>query len=963
MDTTLAVALLLAAAAPKPDYRSWSIDQIKAGVTESGDCVSVAYPPEGFPLAALTKGGRQECEKIGKGRNERSRIFVVPAAIYDEAKVRVSVDQDMSRDRVFTVRLTRYNDGIGYGGRDFAGMMNAVVDFDRAEKRHVDGDVWEVTVPLDMGCIADFVWGGDMFGTWLNNSISQARFKPRRGLENYLDFEILPRLVKDRNPFNDSRMTPDHRFTSAITIHGATLHRAGLSFEVVQSQTGNVFAAGERPETSVKVKASAPGAWTLRRTIRDVEGNVLQDAAEAFSGAKTFTFDLAQKTVGWYALDYAVARDGRTVLTHRASFALLPPDTRREGVGEGPYGSWNYGGNHYNLRDVRAYGPLFLKAGLRRCQGLTGRDGHPYKMSPPAIQWPRGKNMTREERIADIRRQREANPNVTTFLMFHEDAPMSYQHAWELTGQKVPDPEKYGDAGWRMPPGSKSPKSGMAKRAERHALALEQGRLLRENFPELKITIGNSLACTELIAEQLRMGLPREYVDYMGLECVERSYLPEREGDTCFQVADMMMQLAKIYGCDKWRPNATWESGYRTDSLIGLERQAAWQVRDVLLEQAWRFPDIFIGIITDCGNSYGGSYWGASGLCYRAPTAYPKPVYVGVATVTRLLDQVVASRRIPCGDECVYVNEYTRRDGRRVTALWTSRGSAEVALDLACDAGKLEYVDYYGRPFSPLAGVPKGQRVVAGEFVKYVVSDGPAVRAASVGKRAFPGWDSEAEGARLIAKTDDVSAWRLEAETNKTIEATTGPTLPYRTLGRYALRGVVDDERGPCLELELAEPNMSLPPIMSEYAVLELKKPVPLDGDPASLGAWVKGNSGWGQFYWIVEDEAGSRHYSCGQAYPGESSALYDVFDYDGSVSLCYTGWNWLKIPVTSASSIRNLSTGIVGSIWQAHGPKGKLKLAGVAFAAMNRPLFLTERRAYRQCIRIGDIYAFDYAK
>ena len=28
----------------------------------------------------------------------------------------------------------------------------------------------------------------------------------------------------------------------------------------------------------------------------------------------------------------------------------------------------------------------------------------------------------------------------------------------------------------------------------------------------------------------------------------------------------------------------------------------------------------------------------------------------------------------------------------------------------------------------------------------------------------------------------------------------------------------------------------------------------------------------------------------------------------------------------------------------------------------MNRPLFLTERRPYRQCIRIGDIYAFDYS-
>ena len=57
--------------------------------------------------------------------------------------------------------------------------------------------------------------------------------------------------------------------------------------------------------------------------------------------------------------------------------------------------------------------------------------------------------------------------------------------------------------------------------------------------------------------------------------------------------------------------------------------------------------------------------------------------------MTRLLDQVVKSRRIPCGDECVYVNEYTRRDGKCVTALWTSRGGAEVALSLS-DANVVE---------------------------------------------------------------------------------------------------------------------------------------------------------------------------------------------------------------------------------------------------------------------------------
>ena len=945
-------------------YRLWTLDEIKAGVTEKGDEVAITYPKDGFRLASMTEGGvdTSHLGKIGKGRTEFSKIYVVPAEIYDSAKVLVSVDPDRKRDRTFTVRITRYNDGTTFGGRDFAGMMNVAVDFDKAEKRSVGKDLWEVTVPLDMGGIADLVWGGDMYGTWLNNSLRPSESRVNKKIGNYLDFEILPRLVKNRSPMQDARMCPDARFKNGVTVHGATLHKAGLAFEVVQSQVGNVFAADEKPETSLKLATLAPGKWTLRRVVRDVEGNVLADATESFSGEKTFTFDLSQKSVGWYALDYTVAKDGRAVLTHKASFALLPPDTRREGIGAGPYGSWSYGGNHYNFGKVDEYGPLFLKAGLRRNVGVNGGQGHKYKMSPPAVSWDRYRKMTEEERVADIRRQREDNPNVTTFLMFHEDAPWSYQHAWELTGQKVPDPEKYGVAGWKV--GSGNMKGGMDKRAERHRRAMEQCKFMREHFPEVKITMGNSLACTEIIAEQLRQGLPKEYVDYMGIESVVRNMLPEREGDMCFQVADMMMQLAKFYGCDKWRPNATWEAGYRTDALIGLEKQAAWQVRDVLLEQAWRFPDIFIGIITDCGNVYGGSFWGGSGLCYRTPTAYPKPVYVGVATVTRLLDQVVASRRIPCGDECVYVNEYTRRDGKCVTALWTSRGNAEVALALA--SADVEYVDFYGRPTEPLRNegglwsnlVTKSDPIVeAGEFVKYIVSDGPAVRSAKVGRRTFPGWDKAPDDAELVTKTDSASEWRLETEKNTAIEITKGPFLPYRTLGKYEVREVVDEERGKCLELELVEPNTSLPLIMNEYAVLELRKPIPLDGDPATVGAWVKGNSGWGQFYWVLEDAKGKRYYSCGQG------ADADVFDYDGTVSLCYTGWNYLKMPINDKSTVRNLSTGGAGIIWRGGSFSGKMKLAGIAFAAMNRPLFLTERRPHRQVVRVGGVYASDFAK
>ena len=944
-------------------YSLWTLDEIKAGVTDKGEEVQIAYPKKGFRLASMTEADADMAKRVGKERTEHSRIFVVPAKIYDSVRVLVSVEPDLKKDRMFTVRLTRYNDGPRYGGRSFAAMMNVAVDFDKAKKRQVSKDIWEVTVPLDMGQIADFVWGGDMYGTWLNNSIKPSSSRVNKEIGNYLDFEILPRLIKDRRPMGDTRMCPDATYRNGITVFGARLHKAGVSFEVVQSQVGNIFAADEKPETSVKVSAQAPGAWMLRHTIRDVEGNVLADMSEPFSGDKTFTFNLSQKTVGWYGLDYTVAKDGRTVLTHKASFALLPPDTRKEGVGEGPYGSWSYGGAHYNFGKVDEYGPLFLKAGLRRNVGVKGMQGHKYKMSPQAVTWDRSKKMTTEERIADIRRQREDNPNVTTFLMFHEDAPWSYQHAWEITGQKVPDPKDYGVAGWNQPGGEKNKNGGFSKREERHRRAMEQCKFMREHFPEVKITIGNSGASSEIIAEQLRQGIPEGYVDYMGIESKMRNQLPEREGDMCFQVADMMMQLAKYYGYEKWRPNATWEAGYRTDSLIGLGNQAKWQVRDVLLEQAWRFPDIFIGIITDCGNEYGGSFWGGAGLCYRAPTAYPKPVYVGVANVTRLLDQVVASRRIPCGDECVYVNEYTRKDGKCVTALWTSRGNAEVTLSLS-DAN-VEYIDYYGRAFSPLrnGGVrsnfvtKRNPVVLAGEFAKYVVSDGPVVGSAKVGRRQFPGWDKEPADAKLVAKTDCVAEWRLETDKNETIEITTGPFLPYRTLGKYTARDVVDEERGKCIELELTAPDTSLPLIMNEYAVLELKNPVPLEGDPATIGAWVKGNSGWGQFYWVLEDEKGKRYYSCGKG------ADADVFDYDGTVSMCYTGWNYLKMPINDKSSVRNLSTGGASIIWRGGSFSGKMKLSGIAFAAMNRPLFLTERRPCVQKVRIAGVYSSDFPR
>ena len=962
------VAILSAASAgpswilAQPDYSKMSLEEIRAGVTDGEKVVRIAYPEGGFNLATNVCETKDYKWAMGRKRNPFEKIFVVPAAIYKTARLTVSVDPDPKKDRVFAVRVTRYNDSNGCG-RAFAGMMNVEVDFDRCQKRRI-GDRWEVTVPLDMGDIVDLVTGEDAFGTWMNNTMRVGPYRVRPELGNYLDFEVLSRLQKFRSTTDDMRMSPDKKFTSAITVHAAELVKAGVGFEPSFAQPGNVFANDEKPETYVTVTPWRASDCKLVWKISDAAGVVVSSRSEKFREKRKLSIDLAQPSLGWYALDYELYLDGEKVLTHHASFALLGKDTRTTGTGEGPYGSWSYGGNHYCSRDIDFVGPLFEKIGFRRGEGLqhwSAADRHRYRLSPPAIRWD-WRKMSEKDRIADLRRQTDEDPNVRMFMVFHEDAPWGYQQAWELTGQPVPNPTNYQCAGWHDPRGvsDSNRKRQFEKRAERHTRAMEQCAFVRRHFPQLKITLGNSLDCTELVAEAVRDGLPESYVDYLGIETVVRNALPEREGDFGVQACDLMAQLAERLGRTSWKPNASWETCYRLDSLIGADRQAMWYVRDMLIERAWRCPDSFVGVMTDCGNSYGGSFWGGSGLCRRAPYAYPKKSYVGVATLTKMLDNVVDVRRIPTGDACVYAVEYARRDGKFVTALWTSRGTAEVSLSVT---GKAEYVDFYGRPIEPLRGGGLWSRkatrrhpvLKASEFAQYVVTDGQRVAEAKVGARAFPD-NVQPVGAKLVKATDNAAEWKIESSTNAVLERMTGPFLPYRTRGEYAVREVVDKERGKCLEIELVKPDMTLPKLVSEYVVLELAKPVPLTGCPDTIGAWVMGNSGWGQFYWIVEDSVG-RHYSCGV------SSGADLFDYDGNVSVCYTGWAYLQLPITDASPIVNLSNDGAGNFWNRTIYGEDRRLVGIAFSAKNRPLSLVEHTPHPQKIRVGGIFASDYRK
>ena len=895
----------------------------------------------GITAQQSTQGGGQ----ASLAETQASLIFTVPCEQYPRAWVLCALEDDPHKDPVLNARLTRYVGGAGYQGRAFAGMANTRVELPGSAARTGDVTVagktlplWRVEVPLQTGNIQDLLF------TENRGTHAKMRFG------KYLDFELSGRLVKLRGPQGDRRHSPDPACISAVHVFGVTLETPAAEMQVKTIQTGNIFHNDEVPELLVEIRPRRPGDFNLRWTIRNAEDQIVGRSERKADphAAREFKITLAQQELGWYGIDFELWDGDRILLTHNASFALLGKDTRQAQVADSPYGTWNYGGAHYTSPDVETYGPVLFKAGFRRSAGVdryTEAQLAPWKLAVPTVRTG-GIESTDAQLVENIRQSLVRYPSVTNAMIFHENAVWGYQIAPELIGQHPAPGAQWRDA------------------EKRWDYARRLGRILREQFPQLRITIGNSLGCTELIAEGLRRKFPAAYADYVGLEVVGRTSLPERQWEASLQAGELLLQTARKFGYNQWRVNACYESNYRLNAILGDKLQAEWYVRDLLLSQAWGFPDIFIGVIMDTGNEYAGSFWGASGLCTRDPFVYPKKSYVGIACATKMLDQVQLSRQIPTGSRTVYALEFQRKDGHFVYPLWTSRGTAELTIETG--SSDYELFDFYGRPQKrPVSGGTLS--LTAGTGAKYLLAQAPLVKSITCGQRTYPE-DRPPETVQIVNRMDNAAQWALASAKEPLLERTKGVSMPYRTIGKYAVRQVDDDEKGACFELELSEPNLSLPQVFHEYAVLELKAPLTLAGRPHSLGIWVKGNSGWGQVYGVLEDAHGKRRISC-----GTRIHRADVFDYDGRVSISFDGWNFLSLPITDKSSIPELSTGSVDNLWEfgevtedeairrpAEALAYPLKLVGVAFAAQSRPLFLTERQEHKQRVRFKDVSVFD---
>jgi hypothetical protein len=799
--------------------------------------------------------------------------FSVPQAFYHKAYVLCAAEPDPRKEPVLTVRMTRF----GNSGRGGDAMVHAAVVLPRgdetpaanlkrvgsvayaADGKAVESPLYLAQVDLDAGQILDLL---------ASDKDAHAAMLDGR----YLDIDLLGK-IEGIKPARDS--------TSAVHVFGITLERCPVEFSLVQEQPGNIFCNDEVPETVAVVKAVEPCQAALSWQVRDVSGSLLREESVRLSLAaageqRRHVISLKAPRPGWYGLKFAITPcrvAAKPVLVHTAAFAVLGPDRRKAGY-DSPYGIWWFGGAHYGCDEPAVIGPLLHKAGFRKTTFAWTKyaeaDFAPWKVTQNQIGWifkaadPAGS----AEKVAQWM---EKFPHCKSILIFHESYG-NYLPAELFGGKQVED------------------EATVEKARQRVAIATQAARLYRERFPELKIIVGNTSASAAIIGSLLRHGLDTSLVDYIGIETAAgQTGMPEKLWEGGPQGAYLARDVARRFGHDL-PVTGCYEYTARCERNLGPQRHAEFYVRDILMAHAYNYRHISPGLLYDAGNAYGNTLWGGGGVCRRYPLLYPKPAYVALAALTAALDQVTFRRKVPTGSLTVYALEFDRADGRRAYALWTPRAAVELALAFPPDA-ELELTDFYGAVSTPSVGSGK-LALTAGPAPQYLIATKPLATARVVRQIT----ENAPAEFRVSDKLDDASAWSLCHD--ESLTKTTGE-LPRHVPGKFSMRPVKDEERGPCIELEL-HGDGDLSDYIGQYCAIATAKPAAIPGQPHTLGMWVKGNSSWGKVVFEFQDSKGGVWRTHGNEW----------HDWPGELSINFDGWHFIQFPIDPQSPIIYSSPG-----------------------------------------------------
>lgn len=953
---TAAYTLLDLKANPRAKAFADATLSLKPGVqTVEGKPFDVARPLDSADVAICKMGKGSWALEVEEylGRSPLDGFpsavhFRLPPAPYCKAHILLALDPDPQKVKVLTTRLGHYITN-GVGGNMLGDHVIEIKGDTVPETFKQVGTVtlqgkpiplYKVEIPLALGKVLDFA--------------------ARR---EWIDFEFIGKGWINFEQL-DRRMKPDPTVDSAFNIFAVTLEKAPVVMDMKQHAPGNVFTADEEgAKTTVTLEAVRPQAsGTVRWRATGVDG------ADVFQGEKDFTLakagdrtaidiPLGSRAVGYYDLAIEL-RDtaGNPLIVHPARFAIVGADRRKADRLQSPYATWWFN-THGSPGDMELGGPLMQKAGIRKASwtpitpaaakqynianigklfvpGLRSFDKKTGKFKPGKVKDPKTKAWVEISGEEVVRRKlqegRDKAPHADHVMIWHETAP-GYGIPEELLNLEVPAPSDY------------------HKRLA--AYINEAGRIIRAFDPKLRIQIGNSSASIGAVTLPLRAGADPQYFDSIGIETPSQVIAPEKLQEVGLQGMVISKEIANRLagGKKEVKLDGCYEFTYRCERDMGEAQQAEWYMRDILISLANNFTLISPGIFFDCSSGYYNGLWGGSGILHRAPYIYPKRAYVAYAALTNVLDRVTFSRQIPTGSTTVYALEFSRADGKVVTALWASRGAVTFAL--AVPSAKATVTEMYGKTY-PLAG--KAIPVAGGTSPVYVVTDRP-VASVAIAKRTFPKGMALAERAQVAAALDDGTAVTLEPD--PWLESTHTKFLPILKPADFTVEPVEDEEKGACLEVTLdLTKDKYKSKYITEYTTVRLKEAVPIPGRPAVIGLWVKGNSNWGQIRFEIEDAQGEvfKNQSTGKSWG------CDILDWPGNLSVNFDGWAYVYQALGPTTLVNDHSPGPHSDQWVSEGGDKvidlPIKLRAITVGMNRTKLDLLDFKASEPSIRLKNV-------
>jgi len=837
-----------------------------------------------------------------------SCIFSVPQDTYLCAHILCAAEDDAAKWPEFNVRLTRYANGRGDAMADTPvrlprGKDENVPNARQAgtvtygpENARKTAPLWLLRVPLKTGRIQDL----------LREDEKKYGFGYPVPTPRYLDLELMDPLtgVDESDVFPPPTKHTPRTYTpqakrSAVHVFGVTLESSPAELTVRANVPVHAFYASDNPALLAEVQARQEGKYEVAWEIADVEGAI------AASGKKELTLAAGEKgetvsvpvTVGagWYATRFRLLDGaGRELVDHRGSFVMLPPDTRKAGF-DSPHGTWWFHWAHGGAPDIARVGPILQRCGLRHTilpKSLPETATAPHKVTCWCVFWkgPK-KGSSVAEWLSDseehIRQSLKDYPNcLKSVMLYHESDSYNAPFPSELWGEKPPPLQPKDDENWK----------------HRMEYVSAWTKMVRENFPELKIQIGNCGDGCAMVGQLIRSGLRPEDYDYVAVEDLGQTFIPEKPALGAMQSAWFLRQTARKLGNPKAQITGCYEWIGRRNVALGLAGQAEWYVRDALQARALGFHSIALGTVHDAGAGYFHTIWGAGGLCWRYPYMYPKPSYAALATLTRVLDCAKFERLVPTGSLSLYALEF-KRDDEFVYAIWAPRGCRETKLTFGGEAA-LTLTDVYGREKTSAGR----ELTISASTAAHYVTTKTRVASVSAGKSWFPA-DEPPKSFAAVEPMDSLKNWSVGEL--KWLEHKTGSNFPHRMKGNFELREADDQEKGKCLEIEL-KPEGQVWEMLHEHVYLKLTTPLTAAGPCEYVGVWVKGNSSWGDVLFEVKGADG------GGKLLGP--------DWSATTSISFDGWNFIRFKLPD------------GPNWRS-----KLQLVGLVVSVPRQMLYATE--------------------